>query len=102
VRKTGGGRVSAAAPPWTGSVCNWPNGLLARPAGRVEQVNAMVAKEEIERLRSCVRRMAGRAGRRLGKPDGAAAGLGINAARSVAAKKAIACGKGEGLRDSRR
>jgi hypothetical protein len=53
VRKTGGGRVSAAAPPWTGSVCNWPNGLLARPAGRVEQVNAMVAKEELERLRSC-------------------------------------------------
>jgi len=28
------------------SVCKWPNGLLA-PAGRVERVNARVAKEEL-------------------------------------------------------
>jgi hypothetical protein len=49
--KTGGGRVSAA-PAWTGSVCNWPNGLFARPAGWVEVVNAMVAAEE---KRSAVR-----------------------------------------------
>ena len=29
-----GGRVSAAAPAWTRSVCNWPNGLVTgRPDG---------------------------------------------------------------------
>ena len=61
MRKTGGGRVSAAAPfgklttapAWTGEACatgRWP----PRPAGLVEQVNAMAAKEELERLRLCV------------------------------------------------
>jgi hypothetical protein len=29
------------------SVCKWPNGLLARLTGRVERVNARVAKEEL-------------------------------------------------------
>ena len=54
--KTGGGRVSATAPfdklttapAWTGEACaTGPVGLLARPAGRVERVNAGVAKEEL-------------------------------------------------------
>jgi REP element-mobilizing transposase RayT len=57
------------------SVCNWPNGLPARPAGWVEQVNAMAANEELGRLRSCVRRSRSFARRRLGAADGAAAGL---------------------------
>jgi hypothetical protein len=57
----------------------------------------LVANEELERLRSCVRRSRPFARRRHGAADGAAAGLGINAARSVAAKKSIACGKGDGF-----
>jgi hypothetical protein len=44
-----------AAPAWTESVCNWHNGLFARPAGWVERVNAMVAAEELERPRPCIR-----------------------------------------------
>ena len=55
----GGGAVRQAhdCPGVDGrSVCNWPNGLPARPAGRGERVNAMAAKEEIERLQSRVRR----------------------------------------------
>jgi len=106
VPKTGSGRVSAAAlfdklttaPAWTPNRVQLANGLLARPAGWVERVNAIVAKEELERLRSCVRRRSTSsrlrsrpfAGRCLGAADAAAAGLGINAARSVAAKKAVA------------
>ena len=75
-------------------LAQWP---VARPAGWVEQVNAMVAKEELERLRPSVRRSRPFARRRLGGAGGAAAGLGINAARSVAAEKATACGKGDGF-----
>jgi hypothetical protein len=62
----------------------------------------MVANEELERLRSCVRRSRPFARRRHGAADGAAAGLGINAVRSVAAKQAIACGKGDGFAAVRR
>jgi hypothetical protein len=80
------------------SVCNWPNGLFARPPGWVEVVNAMAAAEELERLRSCIRRSRPFAGPRLGAADGAAAGFGIDASRPVAAKEAIACGKGDASR----
>ena len=73
------------------------SGLLARLAGWVERVNAVAAKDEIERLGSCARRSRPFARRRLGAADGAAAGLGISAARSVAAKISIACGKGDGF-----
>jgi hypothetical protein len=67
---------------------------FARPAGWVERVNAMLAEEELGRLRSCIRRSRPFARRCPVAADGSAAELGINATRSVAAKKAIACGKG--------
>jgi hypothetical protein len=76
--------------------------IRARAAGWVEQVNSMVAKEELERLTSCVRRSRPFARRRLGAADGAAAGPGIHAARSAAAKKAIARGKKDGFAAVRR
>jgi hypothetical protein len=58
------------------------------PAEWVWRVNARVAKEELGRLRSCIRRSRPFARRRLRAADGAAAGLVISAARSVAAQKA--------------
>ena len=94
-------RQAHDAPAWTPKgvqSAQWP----PRPAGCVERVNAMVAREELDRLRSCVRRTRPFARRRLGAADGAAAGLGINAARSVAGKKAIACGRGDGFAAVRR
>ena len=113
-KKNGRGRVSAGAPfdklttapGWTPKRVQLADGLLARPAGWVERVNAMAANEELERLRLCVRRRSTSsrlrsrpfARRRLGSADGAAAGLGINAGRSVAAKKPSPAVKGTDLR----
>jgi hypothetical protein len=86
----------ANAPAWTREACATGPMALARPAGWVERVNAMVANEELERLRSCVRPSRPFARRRLCAAD--SGGLGLESTpRSMAAKKAIASGKGGGF-----
>jgi REP element-mobilizing transposase RayT len=73
-------------------LAQWP----PRPAGRMGRAGQCHGGQGRARSTPVVRpAQPAIRRRRLGAADGAAAGLGINAARSVAAKEAIACDKAD-------